>query len=556
MAKKSKKLRTNINTVVEKTPATSIPPYIIWPALLAIALGAMLRLYQITRNDFFFFDAGMYLNYGRILFEPFSQATSRGLADYLTAIQHWLVFAFRTDRPLWQLLVDLRIFWGGTEDWAYIRILSACMGIATIGITYLFAKKLFHSKTVGLLSAAILALMPSHVFYSRLGLPEATTTLFFILGLYFYMFSLKSRTKLLLSSFFLVCAFFTNYRCIILPLFVIASELMVSFAEHRKPDIKKYLWSVAFFFLLVIPAAFFINPVYIVVTSHWMLHQIDLASAQFSWLNLFSYPYEIFRLENWPFGLLFFGNVYFIYKKEWLKMFPFSLVCLRMAMFSFSSDKAARYLCAVTPFMAMAAAVLIVPWIENHKQRVVNAFAAVLIIITAGAFLIKDLPIVTCHAAYHRVMKYLKSLDPDPMILTTQPLLLNLFAKDRNNIRACPNINDDTFLKLPESGYRYLVLGPQAYVEWTNDGVSFSGDLGGFLGFFDKRVEPLKTFPHINKAMLERFVFEHNQNLLKSIAFLDEADEHTGDLRVYDFPKGIAYLKSLMNERAKAKKTY
>lgn len=513
-----------------------------------IILGMGLRLFNIAHDDFYFFDAGMYLNYGRIMLDPFNQLTHKTFSDYLEAILHWWTFAFRTDRPLWQLLVDARIFFQATENWAYIRGISAVMGILTIGITYQFARKLYRSDQIGLMSAAVLALLPSHVFYSRLGLPDATTTLLFLLSLYLYIFPRQIGIRTFLSSLCLACAFFTNYRCLILPLFVVFSELIIAFSEHRRPDIKKCTWSIVAFLMIIVPIALF-NSSYIEVTSQWIFRQAGLARSHFSALNLFSYPYQIFRLENWPFALLLLGNIYFIYKKDWLKAFPFSLVCLRMAVFSFSSDKAARYLCAVTPFMAMAAALLLASWLENAKDRMQRNLVILVISITIGAFLVKTIPLITNCSAYAPAMEYLKSMDPDPKVVSTQPLILKLFTKNRNNVIFCPEINDDSFLILPEQGYRFFIIGPQAYVGWTNDGMSFSGDLGGVVGFFDKRVKPLKVIPHLNEAMLERFVFEHNQNLARSIAFMKGDHAQAGDLRIYDFPKGIALLKDLMKEK-------
>src|SRR5262249_19235018 len=86
------------------------------------------------------------------------------------------------------------------------------------------------------------------------------------------------------------------------------------------------------------------------------------------------------------------------------------------------------------------------------------------------------------------------------------------------------------------------ILGPQMYVGLTQDNKSMSRELTGLLKFFDTQVMPLKVFPHMSRAMLERFTFEHNENLMRSIDFLDSGDEHLGMLRIYSIVEGLSVL--------------
>ncbi len=536
------------------TPKNIFPVPVLWTLAALILAGILMRIIGITRDQFYFFDSGMYLNYGRILLQSFDKASSKNLGDFLQAIHYWVLFAFRTDRPLWQLIVDARILWGWTEVWHYSRMVSAGVGITTLAVTYCFAKKFFQSKAVGLLSAAVLAILPSHIFYSRLGLPEATTTLLFLLGLYFYFFSKGMRLRVILSGFFFLCAFLTNYRLALFPLLLLSYEAYISFSEKRPLDLKKWgLCSFCFLFLLL-PIAFLNNGIYFQVTSNWILHQAVLAKSNFAVLNLLSYPYQLFRLESTPFALVFFGNVYFLFKKDWRKLFPFFLVCLQMAIFTFSMDKAARYLSIATPFMAMAAAILTISLVENYKEKALRNVIISFSLLTAFALLTKALPLLNYQPHYQSSVQYLKTIDPHPMVVSTQSIISNLFTEDRSSVIPCPDAFDDkAFLQLPEQGFRYLAIGPQAFVSWTDDGLPFSENLGGFLGFVDQQVAPIKTLHHLNRATLERFVFEHNQNLWRSINFLESADERATSVRIYDLPKSIELLQSLMQQHAAVK---
>jgi hypothetical protein len=503
------------------------------------------RFYGVTQSGFYFFDTGMYLNYGRILFDPYLMGATGDNHGLWQTLGKWLTIASQTDRPLWQLLVDARIFWGGREEWWYIRLISAVMGTATLAMLYGFAKKFSTSRIVPVLSVLFLAVLPSHVFYSRVGLPEATTTFLFLAGLYFYLFTRPLGLKTIYSGALFLAAFLTNYRLIILPLLVACVELFLSFAEQRKPDFIKFLSATGIFLIGIVVLSLSSGP-YLTITSHWIFHQVDLAQEHFAWSNLATYPYIIFRLDGWPLGLLFFGNIYFILKKQWLLLLPFFLVCLQMAIFTFSSDKAARYLCMVTPFIALSAALLAAAWMENVHKPVGRAIAVGLCFLLISISGLKIGPFLTIHSAYNDAMTYLENIDPRAGVVTTQPLLLNLYVENRDRVRECPGIRDASFLELPASGYSYMILGPQAYVSWTSDGVSFSKDLGGIPGFFKNRITPMKTFPHLNSGMLERFVFEHNQNLMNSISFLSKDDDHTGDLYLYNIPEGLKVMNRLL----------
>lgn len=527
-----------------------IPAVIFWPMLILIMAAAAARFYAIMDSGLYFFDTGMYLNYGRILLERYVAAFLQGEGSLWQLLGVWLAFAGQTDRPLWQLMVDARCLLGWTEVWGYIRLLSVVTGIMTLGVTYLLARKLFNSALIALVSVCFLAYLPSHIFYSRIGLPEATTTLLFLAGLYFYLFSGKSAARVILAGVFLLAAFMTNYRLIILPLIMGVVEMYTAFSRADKLDIRRWLWTSGIF-VSGIALVSLLSPKYFIITFYWMSHQAELAASHFDWFNLLTYPYILFRLESWPFALLLLGNIYLVFRRRWPLLLPFVLVCLQMAIFSFSADKAARYICMVTPLMAMSMAVLAVTLAGEFRSGFGKGcvIAACLLAVTFGAF--KAAGFVGSRSAYEDVIKYVDRNDPGGRMVTTQPMLLNLYVKDRSRVIFAPEMGDPAFLQLPSRGYRYLLLGPQGYVSWTKSGVSFNGELGGFPGFFKTQIAPLKTFPQLNPGMLERFVFEHNQDLASSIDFLSTSDINTADLRLYDIPAGLQILKARASKGAR-----
>ncbi len=105
-----------------------------------------------------------------------------------------------------------------------------------------------------------------------------------------------------------------------------------------------------------------------------MFHQAQDAGGKFNPVNFLSYPYYVFALEGFFFACFFWGNIYFIKFKEYLKLLPFGIVVLQMLIFSFAAEKGARYLCVVLPFMAAAAAVVIDDCWQRYAQGHVFGF--------------------------------------------------------------------------------------------------------------------------------------------------------------------------------------
>lgn len=81
-----------------------------------------------------------------------------------------------------------------------VRLTSAFYGVLTVAAIYLLAKRLFDDEAVALGSAAVLAVLPWHVHYSRTGMGENVTFVFFlVLSLYLFYRGLQ-RPKFYLAA--------------------------------------------------------------------------------------------------------------------------------------------------------------------------------------------------------------------------------------------------------------------------------------------------------------------------------------------------------------------
>ncbi len=513
----------------------------------SIFVGILMRFWHITQPEFFLYDEGLYFNYNHNLVDFIRYHGIHSKEDFQFALLLWFRFSMASGKALWFLLLDSRIFLGWMDVLFIPRLVSAVSGVMTIGVTFLFARRLFGSTKAGLLSAVLLAVLPSHVFYSRLAFQEALSTLFLISGFYCYLFPRKLCVRTFVGSLLLVGAYFTNYRMIVLPVLVAFTEFVFSLSEKRPPDIRKYIWHTLAFLACIVIIGNLDLAENALVTYSWMFHQADLARDQFDWINVLSYPYYLFRLESFIFGILFFGNVYFIWKKEWPKLVPFAIVCFQMLMFSLPAEKGARYLCVVTPFMAMAVAALVVALFE--KTKTVSIVLSVLLI---SSLFYKSFQIVQSRSAYGPAMAFLNERDPNARVLSTQPWIELLYAKDKKSVYETPHQINGLFA-LYSNGFRYLILCPQTYISWTKDGNRFTEDLENYLPFFQFNVKPINVFEHLNQVMLERFVFEHNENLRRSIKFLNSSDSHLGEIRIYDIKQGLTEISQWITQQKKNK---
>lgn len=526
-----------------------IKPYLVPLAIIFIVLGVWLRWRNIMQNDFVFYDEGYYINDDRQQFvEIVNRLYPFDLKETMQILWVDLRLSLGSGKPLWIFLINSRVIFHMTDELYFSRIISAIFGCLTIWVTYFFGRRYFNSPKIGLLSAVILAILPSHVFYSRLGMQEALSTFCFLLGFYFYVIPKKFGWRTFLSSFFFMLAYFTNYRLVVIPILVGFCEFYTFLRLQQFPDVRKYVWNTLGFVTLVFWVGSIDSGQHFAVILPWMWHQTNLAEKEaFHWYNLLSYPYFTFRLESLFFGLFFWANFYHVLKKRWYLLYPFFQVCFQMLLFSFPEEKGARYVCVVYPFMAMAAAACIAQLFEDQKNRLIGQVALALGVgLLVGSLAGKSWAIAHAKSEYREAMEYLTRIDKNIKLVSSQKWVMDLYVENPNNVQDLPHTFPQ-MLGMFSRGYRYLVLDPQTYISWGKNEIRFNPELDNYVAFVVNEVRPIKTFPHFNEVLLERFVLEHNENLVRSIQFLKLAKEHEfGKIRIYDMAPMIENIMKLM----------
>jgi len=195
--------------------------------------------------------------------------------------------------------------------------------------------------------------------------------------------------------------------------------------------------------------------------------------------------------------------------------------------------------------MATAAAVIM----DDCYNRYSKARRWVLIIgVLAVVFMVyQSASLSFAQTDYENAVHYIIDQDPQAVIVSTQPLVEGLYMADDKRIVPCPN---DVFslVSLYKKGAKYLIIDPQAYISWTVNGRRFSPPLDDFLEIMLKNVSPIKTFPHLNSVLLNRFVLDHNEQILDSLSFITHAKANEyGKIRVYDLGVVLSTLQHTLS---------
>ncbi len=496
---------------------------------LLILFGIFCRFYQINRNTFMHYDEGLYLNHNRPLHEIMIHHPPQNMSEGFRLFHAWMKSSLTMTKVLWVMVLDMRLLWGGWDDWYFARIVSALSGVFTVMLVYLFARRHYQSKEIAVLSALLLWLMPSDIFYSRMALQEAFCGFWFFSGLYLYIFPRTFNKRTFLSGLCFAAAFLTNYRLAIIPILIFALEFSFLISRQGKPQWRHYVWSMVVFLTTVILIGGLYGGRNSYIIFAWMIRQAQIAKLPFSFLNLFSYPYYLFTMENFFFGIFFFGNIYFLIRQKRKNLPLFGVSCLYMIFFTLAREKGARYLSVVYPLIVMSVSYVVFQ-LWGQRARKVKIIAALCLIFMLVGFAIKSFRISQFKAAYQESVTDILKEDPQAKILTTQPTIQNLFTSVENVASAPKNFAELAWRY--EQGYRYLILDPQVYISWTKNDLHFT-ELKDYLDFILVHIRPHRIYHHFHSHLMERFVFEHNENLRLSNKFLAQQKPVKGLLRVY-----------------------
>ena len=178
----------------------------------------------------------------------------RSFDDYKPAVYFYLVLPF-------VYILGLSV--------TAVRLPSALLGVISVYFVYLLVNRLFPKKSlvirnssfdIGVIAAAMIALSPWHLHFSRGGWEANVASAFLVIGLYYLVRSLENTKYFFLTTLFFVLALYTYHSLrIVIPLLFIAFVLIYLrdiWSILGKPgQLKSVLISVIIGFIFLLPLA-------------------------------------------------------------------------------------------------------------------------------------------------------------------------------------------------------------------------------------------------------------------------------------------------------------
>ena len=222
--------------------------------IIIVGVAAFLRLYTLGN-----IPNGLYIDEVAIGVDALSlAATGRDMhgGPWLTS-----VFPSYGDYKLpvyiWLAAVSVRVF--GATDFA-VRLPSALAGIATIMLVYALALEVFakekQGKLIAVLSAAMVAIMPWSILFSRAGFEAHVGQAFVLASAWIALLAKKRLWLLSLSSVLGAIAVYSYFSVrFVFPVVLIGIFLFRFEKKHWKKQFLFYVGCLTLFALLILPMA-------------------------------------------------------------------------------------------------------------------------------------------------------------------------------------------------------------------------------------------------------------------------------------------------------------
>lgn len=139
-----------------------------------------------------------------------------------------------------------------------IRMPAALFGILTILVAFLFVKTLTKNWTIAILSAALVAITPSEIFYSRKSFENVIGICLDLLGLYFLFKSFNKRRRIwgYAAAIFLALAMYIyTSNTIVIPLLIILFAVIFKdeiIAQKKNFSVALMIWIICIIPLIIL----------------------------------------------------------------------------------------------------------------------------------------------------------------------------------------------------------------------------------------------------------------------------------------------------------------
>src|SRR3990167_8659259 len=179
--------------------------------------------------------------------------------------------------PLYHILMRGWFLLFGTSEIA-VRLPSVILGMATVYVVYLVARKLFDNKTA-LISATLVATSPLHVYYSQEARMYMLAAFFASLSVYFFVSIIKKETLIYWFGFVVATALmlYSDYLpYLLLPVYVVF--LLIFKNKIQKSTARAFLPAFILIFVLILP--------WFLIFPKQLVTGLSAAAASPAWSNV------------------------------------------------------------------------------------------------------------------------------------------------------------------------------------------------------------------------------------------------------------------------------
>lgn len=473
--------------------------------ILFITLGAFLRLYGLSEKGLFFWDEGIFLMGTRFVnwrvVELVDNLSRFGfhlnsLQSDVPNVEGYPVFL---QKPGHIVMLSLFSLFMGTSEYLG-PFMSAVFGILGLFVVFRLGRYLY-GKPAALFAVLLLSLMPSHLYYSRLGMHEINSGFFVLLGVLLHVKSIDSRTKrgldellYFLSSACIGFALISSYRWIIFLPIVAGFDFLYHLFQVKKRF--RAVWRTVIF------VSGLIIPLTIAEVSYFLCFYPDYLNSQpssyflvllkkFSTESQFNAEYPLFYLTQYATmeGFLFLlvaaiGCVLSISRRRWQERYPAIIVLVTLLFFSLTLTRVSRAPSVIFPFLTLVAGLAMhrmFIWAKEHLHTG-RLVALLLLLSILGWFGFRAHQIIHLRSGYDAAFNFVRVESNGRHLSTMAPLSAVFFGN--KNVPLHPPASLDEMKQLCEQGgYRYLLVDWQKYV-WYYPSIKY----------IEENFEPVITF--------------------------------------------------------------
>jgi len=496
--------------------------------IVIFVLAAFFRFTNLDHQGIIFYDASRFIH---------------------RSLQFNTIISQNIEVTLNQFYGDTKILWLTVLTWAQLtfprfpiivtgHFFSAFFGVLTVGLTFLFTYQLYRNINIALLSAAFLAISPSHIFYSRVALPESFNTFLFLLSTYFYLIAIEKKKKrwVVLSAITGGLSILTNrFRSAILPLAIGILEMA------RAPrNFWRVIWYGILFTLSIVSVSSIISlwfsfygvdlpPYFEGIKSNVIMH----ATTQLNLESVVTFPYYIMQTEGRHMAILALLSILFI-RKPLSSLIPLSIFMLQLVCASAVDEKVARSLSSVLPFLSILTSISlyhIYQFVKNvpYQKRALSVLVVLILIIN----FLRAFTVTTYKSDMKEALVYIDKQDTGAKIITSNPYkALVYWSSDR--VLA---LSQEHFRQLPQlynSGVRYIILDILKYVPID------------YINYIDieRDCQPMLVYPGYSKSLINRLEFETNLPLAVKLNRNESITKDIGQLKIFELKPCLEHLKN------------